>query len=184
MNLNFLSVTSLSLGLFAGVAMAQVPEMPKPTPEHAWLEKFVGEWTTESKATMGPDQPALECKGELASRKLGGFWVMNELKGDMAGTPMTAIQTIGYDEKRKKYVGTWVDTMSDFMWKYEGSVDKSGKTLTLEADGPSFVDPSKLTKFQDIYEFKSKDEMLIVSKMLGSDGKWVTFMSGVGKRKK
>ncbi len=97
---------------------------------------------------------------------------------------MVGVQTIGYDAAKKKYVGTWVDSMTDFMWKYEGSVDKSGKILTLEAEGPNFASPGKLTKFQDIYEFKSADVIAITSKMLGDDGKWVTFMSGSANRKK
>ncbi len=184
MNRLSVSLISTTFALFAGVALAQLPEMPKPTPEHVWLEKFVGDWSTDSKGTMGPDQPPMECKGSLNSRKLGGFWVLNEMKGDMAGAPMTGVQTIGYDENKKKYVGTWVDSMTNFMWKYEGTVDKTGKILTLEADGPNFIEPGKTTKFQDIYEFKSNDEMLITSKMLGSDGKWATFMSGVAKKKK
>ena len=181
---NIAGTLALLLGLLAGIAMAQGPEFPKPKPEHAWLEKFVGDWTTESKGTMGPGQPPIDCKGTLASRKLGGFWIMNELKGDMGGAAMTGIQTIGYDDTKKKYVGTWVDTMSDFMWKYEGSVDKTGKILTLDADGPNFAEPGKQTKFQDIYEFKNENEMIMTSKMLGSDGKWMTFMTGLATRKK
>ena len=97
---------------------------------------------------------------------------------------MTGIQTIGYDEGNKKYVGTWVDSMTAFMWQYVGNVDPSGKVLTLNADGPNFMDGGKLTKFQDIYEFKSADEILMRSRMLGTDGKWVTFMSGSAKRLK
>lgn len=184
MNLKCVPVLALVVSSFAGLAAAQAPEFPKPKPEHAWLEKFVGDWTTEAKGTMGPNQPPIQCQGTLASRKLGDFWVTNEMKGDMGGAPMTGVQTIGYDDKLKKYVGTWVDTMSDFMWKYEGTVDKSGKTLTLEAEGPNFAEPEKKTKFQDIYEFKSSDEIIMTSKMLGSDGKWITFMSGTAKRKK
>jgi hypothetical protein len=42
----------------------------------------------------------------------------------------------------------------------------------------------KRTKFQDIYQFKSADEMLLTSRMLGEDGKWITFMSGTAKRGK
>ena len=70
------------------------------------------------------------------------------------------------------------------MWKYEGTVDESGKILTLEADGPNFISDGKLTKFQDIYEFKSGDEITMTSRMLGEDVKWVTFMSGTVKRQK
>ena len=74
--------------------------------------------------------------------------------------------------------------MTAFMWQYEGSVDPSGRVLTLEADGPNFTGNGKLTKYQDIYEFKSADAILMTSTMLGEDGKWVTFMSGTAKRVK
>ncbi len=175
----------LSLLCFHGSLNGQeAPAMPKPTQEHGWLQKFTGEWTTESKGTMGPDQPPMQCSGTLTSRKLGEFWIVNEMKGEMSGAPMTGIQTIGYDEVKKKYVGTWVDSMTAFMWQYEGSVGPSGKVLTLEAYGPNFIEEGKMTKFQDIYEFKSANEILMTSRMLASDGKWVTFMSGTAKRVK
>lgn len=176
----------LALGsiLLAGNAFAQEsPQMPEPTKQHAWLDGFAGNWATKSEARMGPDQPSIECSGTLTSRKLGGFWVLNEMKGDMGGAPMTGVQTIGYDEEKKKYVGTWVDSMTPFMWQYEGELDSSGKTLTLEADGPNFMTGGKLTKFQDIYEFKSADEIIMTSKMLGEDNKWFTFMTGSATRK-
>lgn len=179
--------TALVLNLFCvhNAAIGQeVPAMPTPTQEHAWLQKFTGDWITESKATMAPGQPPMECSGTMTSRNLGGFWVLNEIKGEWAGDPMTGIQTIGYDDGKKKYVGTWVDSATSFMWQYEGTIDSSGKILTLEADGPNFMEAGKMTKFQDIYEFKSADEMVTSSRMLGTDGKWVTFMSGTTKRVK
>ena len=160
------------------------PAMPKPTQEHVWLQKFVGKWTTEAKATMAPDQPPMQCSGTLTSRQLGEFWVCNEMQGEWSGEPMTGMQTIGFDPAKHKYVGTWVDSMTSFMWQYEGSVDPSGKVLTLEADGPNFTGDGGLTKFQDIYDFKSADEILMTSRMLAADGKWVTFMSGTAKRVK
>ena len=162
----------------------QSPAVPTPTQEHGWLKKFIGEWKTESKATMGPDQAPMQCSGTLSSRQLGGFWVLNEIKGEWSGTPMTGIQTIGYDKAKKMFVGTWVDSMTDTLWQYQGNVDASGKILTLDADGPSFSEDGKLTKFQDIYEFKTADEILMTSRMLGPDGKWFTFMSGNSKRVK
>ena len=180
-------LTAVILGLFClhDAAIGQeAPAMPQPTQEHGWLQKFTGEWRTESKGTMGPDQPPIQCSGTLSSRKLGEFWIVNEMKGEMSGAPMTGIQTIGYDEVKNKYVGTWVDSMTAFMWQYEGSVNSSGKVLRLDADGPNFMGDGKLTKFQDVYEFRSADEILMTSRMLASDGNWVTFMSGTAKRVK
>jgi hypothetical protein len=165
--------------------IAQEPaQFPGPEKEHQWLHQFVGSWVTESKGTMGPDQPPIETTGTLTSKMLGEFWVVNQMVGDFMGTQMNGIQTIGYDATKKKYIGTWVDSMAGHMWVYEGTVDETGKILTLEADGPNFMDAGKTTKFQDIYEFKSADEMVMTSKMLGTDGKWVTFMTGTAKRKK
>lgn len=180
-------VHALFLGLLVVVGETrgqEPPAMPGTTAEHAWLEKFVGQWSTDMKAKMGPDQPAMQCNGTMSSRSIGGFWVINEMKGDMAGEPMTGIQTIGYDTTKKRYVGTWVDSMTSYMWRYEGSVDKTGKVLTLEADGPNFMSEGKLTKFQDIYEVSSEDELKMTSRMQGDDGQWVTFMSGTFKRTK
>lgn len=166
----------------ANTACAQ--DFPKPTAEHKWLEQFVGEWETEATGVAGPDQPEMKCKGEIKSRMLGGFWVISEAKTDMMGTAVNAIQTIGYDAEKKAYVGTWVDSMLNHMWKYEGAVDKTGKILTLEAEGPNFFAEGKKAKFRDVYEFKDKDHIVVSSQMQGEDGKWVTFMNGSAKRVK
>ena len=74
--------------------------------------------------------------------------------------------------------------MMNHMWKYEGSVDDSGKILTLDADGPNFMAAGKLTKYRDAYEFKSPDMIITTSQMLGEDGKWITFMTGTAMRTK
>lgn len=158
--------------------IAQPPEFPTPTKEHQWLKQFVGKWESQSEGSMGPGQPVMKCKGTLEGRMLGGFWLVNELQGDVMGTPMTSIQTIGYDPAAKKYVGTWVDSMMNHLWNYQGSVDATGKILTLDAMGPNFMAEGKLTKFRDAYEFKSADHVIATSSMMGEDGQWIVFMTG------
>lgn len=168
----------------SGATAQQQPEFPGPEKEHQWLHKFVGEWTTTSKASMGPDQPPMECSGTIESRMIGEFWIINEMQSNPQGMPMRGIQTIGYDAAKKKYVGTWVDSMMNHLWLYEGTVDESGNKLTLEAEGPNFMADGKLTKFRDAYEFKSPDQIIVSSSMLGEDGKWIPFMTGESMRKK
>ena len=183
----------IRIGIFATAATlfglgptleAQPPEFSAPEKQHQWLQQFVGSWETESEGSMGPDQPPMKCRGTMKTRMLGGFWVVNEMQGDIMGTPMTGIQTIGYDSANKQYVGTWVDSMMNHMWKYEGTVDESGKILTLEAMGPNFMAEGKLAKFRDAYEFKSADHIVATSSMLRSDGKWIAFMTGNMRRTK
>lgn len=180
-----LCLSGLVLCLISAAALrAEPPDFPAPVKEHEWLKQFVGEWESEAEAMMAPGQPPIKCKGTMNSRMLGGFWTVNEIKGEMMGTTMNGLQTIGYDTEKKKYVGTWVDSMMNHMWKYEGTVDDAGKTLALDADGPNFLTPGKVGKFRDSYEFKSKDHIYMTSSMQGEDGKWITFMTSNIRRKK
>jgi hypothetical protein len=133
---------------------------------------------------MGPDEPPMECSGTIDSRMIGEFWVVNEMKGNDQNLPMHGLQTIGYDPQKEKFVGTWVDSMMNHLWIYEGQFDDTGKKLTLEAEGPNFMADGKLTKFRDAYEFDTPDHIIITSSMLGEDGKWVSFMTGEAKRSK
>jgi hypothetical protein len=169
----------------ATLASAQeFPEFPKPQQEHEWLQRFLGEWESEAEAPAAPGQPAMKCKGTIKSRMLGGFWMISESQVDMQGTQVNAVQTVGYDPEAKQYVGTWVDSMFNYLWKYTGSVDESGKKLTLEAEGPNFLTPGKTCKFRDAYEFTDADHIVVTSSMQGDDGKWVTFMTANVRRKK
>jgi hypothetical protein len=169
----------------ATLASAQeLPEFPKPQEEHEWLQKFVGEWESESEMTAESGQTGVKCKGTMTSRTLGGYWIISDVKSEMMGFTVNAVQTIGYDTEKKQYVGTWVDSMFNHLWKYTGTVDESGKKLTLEAEGPNFMTPGKTAKFRDAYEFKSDDHIVTTSSMQGDDGKWVTFMTGNVRRKK
>ncbi len=182
-NASLALVASVVLTSVGSLAAEDLPNFPVPQKEHQWLEQFVGEWESESESAAEPGKPAMKCKGTMSSRMLGGFWVVSESQTNMMGTAVTAIQTIGYDPQKKKYVGTWVDSMMNHMWRYEGSVDSTGKTLTLEAEGPNFLDAGKTAKFRDSYEFKSKDHIVVTSSMLDENGKWVTFMTGQARRK-
>lgn len=165
------------------VAVAQdVPGLPQPAIEHELLQRFAGKWSVDQEANMGPGQPVMKGKGSIESRMLGKFWVINEFTSGMGGVNVTGIQTVGFDQKRGKYVGTWVDSMTDTLWQYTGTVDDSGRVLTLEAEGPNLWAQGEMTLYRDIYEFKSDDEILVSSKILTGDDEWVTFMTGTATR--
>jgi hypothetical protein len=177
------TVAVLMLAVFSGVAVGQDgPKLPAPQKEHEWLKQLVGEWETETEAVMEPGKPPMKCKGRETVRSLGGFWTHAELTGDMMGTPVTGFMTLGYDGRTKKYVGTWVCSMDGHLWKYEGTLDASGKVLTLETEGPGMT--GKLAKMRDVIEIKDKDHKVLSSYALGDDGKWTQFMTLTAKRAK
>ena len=91
---------------------------------------------------------------------------------------------IGYDTEKKKYIGIWADSMINYMWHYEGTVDKAGNKLTLDAEGPSMTGDGKMIQYQDAYEFKDDDTIVATSSMQDKDGKWTVIMKGTAKRRK
>jgi hypothetical protein len=100
------------------------------------------------------------------------------------GGPSTTIITLGYDPKKKRFVGTFVASMMADLWVYEGVLDRSEAVLTLDAEGPSMTGDGKMAKYQDIVEVKSDDHRVLRSQVLGDDGKWTPIMWATYRRKK
>lgn len=156
----------------------------EPQKEHQWLQKLVGEWTFESEAAMEPGKPPEKFKGTESVRSLDGLWVLCEGRGEMPGGGMaTTLMTLGYDSKKKQYVGTWVGSMMAFLWVYDGSLDAAEKVLTLTTEGPSMSADGKIAKYKDVIELKSDDHRVVTSHMLGDDGKWQGFMTAHYRRR-
>ena len=158
---------------------------PQPQKEHAFLQKIVGEWTSEGECSMEPGKPPTKMTGTESVRSIGGLWMVAEGSGEMpGGGPSTTIMTLGYDPQKKRFVGTFIGSMMTNMWVYDGSLDASGKVLTLDTEGPQMHAEGKITKYKDIIELKSDDERVLRSEMLGSDGKWSQVVSVTYRRKK
>lgn len=154
----------------------------KPRPEHEWLQKLSGEWTCEGEAFMGPDQPPARWKGTEVARSLGGMWVVLEGSGEMpGGGSATTIMTLGFDPRKDRYVGTFVGSMMDHMWIYEGSVN--GSVLTLDTEGPTMSEKGGLATYQDIVEIVDENTRTLRSVILGGDGQWQQIMTATYRRK-
>src|SRR5882672_6313846 len=123
-----LTIAALFAAGLVRVEAQDQPPMPKPTKAHEWLRALDGEWSTDGECTAEPGQ-TMKIKGQASGRSLGGFWNVLENRGEFMGAPFTGIMTLRYATEKKKYVGTWVDSMNPFQWKYEGTVDASGKIL-------------------------------------------------------
>lgn len=169
----------LAAGLVRVDAQDQ-PPLPKPAKEHEWLKALDGEWSTDAEAMTEPGK-TVKVKGQASGRSLGGFWNILENRGEFMGAPFTGIMTLGYDAEKKKYVGSWVDSMSPVQWKYEGTVDASGKILTLDSEGMSPM-TNKMTKFQERIELGGKDRWTLTSSM-EDNGKMVQYLKIVYSRK-
>src|SRR6266498_4296234 len=96
---------------------AQMEAMMKavsPSEGHKKLAAFVGTWDAKVKMyPMQPGAPVQESTGVSESKwVLGGRWVQETFNGMFMGMPFSGIGYTGYDNIKKQYVGTWMDTMS------------------------------------------------------------------------
>jgi len=174
------AILTINLSTFAEDA----PQMPTPVKEHEWLQQFVGEWDYDMEITMEPDKP-MKAKGTETARMLGGFWLLSSSTGEMMGMSSTSQLTLGFDPDKKKYVGSWIDSMSSVFWKYEGTVDETRKILTLDTEGTcAALKPGTIYKFKEVTEFKSKDHKVFTSSIQGEDGKWTKMVTVNSYRKK
>jgi hypothetical protein len=154
----------------------------QPQNEHRWLDKLVGDWTSEMECVMGPDQPPMKSRGVESVRSLGGLWTIGEGEGEMPeGGTAKSVMTLGYDPKAGRFVGTFIASMMTHLWTYSGSLE--GNVLALDAEGPSFTGEGT-AKYQDRIEFVDDDHRILTSQMRGDDGEWHRFMTAHYHRKK
>jgi uncharacterized protein DUF1579 len=98
---------------------------------HKPLEALVGEWTTSSKMWMDPGAAPMESAGTASAKALfGGRFVQSVHSGNFMGEPTEGISTTGYDNLKKKYVGTWIENMGTSITLVEGTYAAGTKTFT------------------------------------------------------
>jgi hypothetical protein len=121
-------------------AMMEVyKKLATPGAPHKMLASLAGTWTTRTRAWMEPDKPPMEGTGTCEQKMiLEGRYLQQEYTGEMMGGPFTGINLVGYDNHTKKYVSTWIDSMSTGIYYFEGTASPDGKIITQES---SYDDP-------------------------------------------
>ncbi|MGZ8186756.1 MAG: DUF1579 domain-containing protein [Methylobacter sp.] len=81
---------------------------------------------------MEPNKPPTESTGSAEMKMLlDGRFLQQEFTGNMMGKPYSGVGISAYDNLRKRYVSTWMDTMSTGIFIMEGTGSADGKTITL-----------------------------------------------------
>jgi hypothetical protein len=159
-------------------AQHPMPEV-KPGPEHARLAKTVGTWdaTVTSFMTGAPQTT----KGTETRRMVGDLWLVADFIGEFDGKPFAGHMISGFDQDKKKYVGTWVSSMQTAPSVSEGTYDDATKTLTCKVT--CSMDGKQVTSTH-VTEFKDNDTISTKMSGPGPDGKETTMMTIEYKRKK
>lgn len=144
------------------------------TQQHAFLQKLVGLWEAveENGAAATADQAWKE-----TVRSLHGIWFLAEGSGKMPdGADASSLLTLGYDPARGKYVGSWIGSMMNHMWVYEGTLDVHGRTLLLDTSGPDFENDGKTARYREELTFETDDDRTFTSHVMAPDGQWRRLM--------
>ncbi len=121
-----------------------------PGPAHKVLDSLVGDWSIAGQCWMDPDAPPTATKGAAKVHWiLGNRFVQEDFTGEFMGKPFRGIGITGYDNMKKKYVGSWIDDMSTGMFLSEGVADSDGKVFTFQGkmDDPMTGQRNKQFKF-------------------------------------
>jgi len=105
-----------------------------PGDAHKKLSPMAGNWTVEVKMWAAPG--ALPVAGSGAAENswtLDGRWLEQHFTGTFMGMPFTGVGYTGYDNIKKKYVGTWMDTMTTSMMVSSGKAEADGKSFTFSS---------------------------------------------------
>jgi hypothetical protein len=173
-----------SLGA-AGLARGQDgPPVPKPTPEHGRLAKEVGTWDATVKSWMrGPDSEPTESKGvEVVKLMPGGLWAQSEFDGKFGDLEFHGCGQTGYDTKKGKYVGTWVDTLSTELMVMEGGYDTASHTLTMYTKGAGPSGKAYDMKMTSKYEGDDTRVFTMLAKSDETKGEYIKMMGITYKR--
>lgn len=149
-----------------------LPPFMKPTAEHKLLKKDVGTWDATVKVWPMPDAEPIESKGTERNRLLrGGLWLVTRFEGEFFGTPFIGNGQFGYDPHEKKYVGSWIDTMTPHMMSIKSDYDKETKAMTGTAEtrdpntGETYT-AKMITRYND-----EDDTRIMEMHRKGEDGK-------------
>lgn len=167
-----------ALALAAGVMLAgtvTAQEMPKPGPEHEVLEMDAGTWDATVEMFAAPGAPPMVSKGtETNTMGCGGLCLISDFKGDFGGMPFHGHGTSTWDRAKKKYVGTWTDSMSSGLALSEGTYDPASKKATAWMEGPDAT--GKVTRSKAVVEYKDANTRIMSMFTTGPDGKEVPSM--------
>jgi hypothetical protein len=177
-----LSSLACSLMLSSAAAAQDMPPMPKPGPEHELLKMETGTWDAVIEMSP-PGAPVMTSKGtEVVTLGCGGLCMITKFDSDMGGMPFQGNGLTTYDPSKKKYVGSWTDSMSAGLLTTEGSYDAATKTMTTIMQGP---DPTGAVQtLKSTSSYPDADHRTMTMFMKAPDGSEVTGMKITYTRRK
>lgn len=140
--------------------MEQAARFTQPGEAHKPLERFLGEWTTETRMFMGDQGGPAEAGTAKFRWRLDGRVVEADWAGSMMNMPVKGATWLGYDNFKMSYVMTAIHSFDTAMAHAEGDMTRDGKSLLLYGTIDEYLtgEHDKMVKY--IWRFPSADKMV------------------------
>ena len=179
----FAFLVGLALPLQAAAQADQMPPMPKPGPEHALLKMDEGTWDAVIEFQPGPGAAPVKSKGvEVNTIGCGGLCLIVDFKGEAMGAPFMGHGVTTWDPAKKKYVGSWTDSMSVGLFIGESTHDPATKTWSGWMEGPDMT--GKIVRSRSAGEMPDPNTRIFTMYGPGPDGKEAQIMKITYTRRK
>jgi hypothetical protein len=173
-----------ALALQEGALQEDAPPARQVREEHEWLGQYVGEWDVTSETKTQPGAVPTRTTSTERVRSIGPLWVVGEGSSEADGDAFRSVLTLGYDPEKKSFVGTWIDSVTPYLWTFTGQLDEAKKVLTLETEGPRWGVIGTRAKYRERHELVDADHRTTASSIQNEDGSWFTFLRTDCHRKK
>lgn len=147
--------------------MKQMVELSKLNENHKILTDLDGTWSYTITMWMAPNAPPTKSSGTAIRKSvMGGRYVQMDATGQMKMPgPDGKLKDFtfighgmeGYDNVKKKFVGTWMDNMGTGIMMSEGDYDPSAKTFTYTSEMEPV--PGMKTKVREVVKLADKNHM-------------------------
>src|SRR5213595_2261286 len=150
--------------------MKQMMEMSKLNENHKLLSSLDGNWNYTIKFWMNPDPNAKpqESKGTAVRKSMmgGRYFVMDvsgkmQMPGEdgkMKDVQFKGMGVEGYDNVKKKFVGSWIDNMGTGIQFSEGTYDPATKTFTYTSEMEAV--PGMKTQVREVLKIADNNHMM------------------------
>jgi hypothetical protein len=136
----------------------------------AMLSRDVGVWDCEVKMYTAPNAPEVS-KGTETNFMVGDHWLVSHFKGKIMGMDFEGHSHTGYDAATKKFVGTWVDSMSPYSMKTEATWDEAKQTMTTMGVGKDPAGTEAQSKMVIVYDKEGNRNFTMYGMLNGAEVK-------------
>ncbi len=168
-------------------AMKKMMEASKPGPEHKMLSDLAGKWTYKSTMWESAEGKPEETSGKSTFKMiLGGRILQQEVSGKAMGQPFNGMGFLGYDNLKKEWNSTWMDSMSTAIMNGKGSYDAASKTISETGTFTCPMEEDMTAEYRSEWKMTDKNNMTFTmyAKGMGKQKDEFKMMEMVYKRSK